>query len=88
MTKQNWSAYPQLKMQTRLLLLMEERLSKPATTLLLLKREAHTTIWSKISLNLETEKLNIISVNNLILVKWTRKDPVILNCDQRKYVTF
>jgi len=46
------------------------------------------SFWSRINLNLETEKLNIISINNLRIIKWKRKKTVILNCDQRRYVLF
>ena len=36
----------------------------------------------------ESEKLNIISMNNLRITKWKRKQTVTLNCDQRRYVVF
>ena len=44
MTKQNWSAYPQLKMQTKLLLSMEERLQKKVIMHLSSKKKGHIII--------------------------------------------
>ena len=54
--------YLQLETLTKLLLLTVEKSLKLEIILRSLKREVHIIIWSRISLNLEIEKLNINNI--------------------------